>query len=176
MTEENPSSSQNGCTLACQGPESLSPFAEVLTRELKPGDVLLLYGPLGAGKTTLTQALARGLAVGDDQYVSSPSFALLHEYEGRLPIAHMDLYRLADEDDIEASGLAEYLEYDGVSIIEWPERLGDLTPQNRLELVLEPIDAELRHIHLAARGKEWGERMVNIAQQLANTAGVHIVA
>ena len=175
MTEEKLSSYQGGLTLVCPGPDSLAPIADVLSKELKSGDVLLLYGPLGAGKTTLTQALARGLEVGEEQYVSSPSFALLHEYEGRLPIAHMDLYRLADEDDIEASGLAEYLEYDGVSIIEWPERLGDLMPESRLELVLEPIDAEIRHIGLRAQGEGWEKRLPALATQLARTAGVQLL-
>ena len=99
-------------------------FAKELAAQLQPGDVLLLYGSLGAGKTTLTQLLASFLGVGENEYVSSPSFSLVHEYQGRLPIYHMDLYRLGGEDDVEASGLLEYFDDQGVVVVEWPERLG----------------------------------------------------
>ena len=79
---------------------ALAAFAGALAAVLAPGDVLCLFGALGAGKTALTRHLARALGVGDDQYVSSPSFALLHTYDGRLQIHHMDCYRLAGEGDV----------------------------------------------------------------------------
>lgn len=152
--------------LHCSSPESLTPLAQVLADVVKAGDVVLLYGPLGAGKTTFTQALARALEVGDEQYVSSPSFALLHEYQGRLPVAHMDLYRLADEEDVEAAGLLEYMGHAGVCIVEWPERLGGLVPESRLEILLEPVDLSSRRLFLTAHGEDWQQRLAMISTQL----------
>lgn len=143
----------------------------MLAGMLHPGDVLLLFGPLGAGKTTFTQILARELGVGEEQYVSSPSFALMHEYRGRLPIAHMDLYRLAGEDDIEAAGLLDYLGQEALSIVEWPERLGDLTPQNRLDILIEPVDAMLRHLRLTPHGKDWQDRFAALRTHLTGGSG-----
>ena len=75
-----------------------------------------------AGKTTLTQSIAQGLEVPEDQYVSSPSFALLHEYPGRIPLFHLDCYRLAGEEDVEGAGLADYIGGPGLTVIEWPDR------------------------------------------------------
>lgn len=124
-----------------------------------PGDTLLLQGELGAGKTTLVQAIAHGLGVGEDQYVSSPSFGLLHEYFGSLPIYHMDLYRLEDEDEVEAAGLNEYLEGEGVCCIEWPDRLGMFTPKEFLEVELLYSGADTRSLEFKAHGKTWLERL-----------------
>jgi tRNA threonylcarbamoyladenosine biosynthesis protein TsaE len=138
-------------------------FARKLGGLLRPGDVLLLFGGLGAGKTTLTQAIAQGLAVPDDYYVSSPSFALLHEYPGRLPLYHMDCYRLTGEDDVEGAGLLDYLEScDGVCVIEWPERLGTLMPDDHLAITLTPGQGEERQLELVARGRAWQERWQEI--------------
>lgn len=153
--------------LTCSSPEALIPVAEVLAGLVKEGDVVLLHGPLGAGKTTFTQALARALDVGDEQYVSSPSFALLHEYRGRLPIAHMDLYRLTDEDEVEAAGLLDYLGHDGVCIVEWPERLGMFIPENRLDILLQPVDATTRRLLLSGHGQDWQQRLAMIITQLS---------
>jgi len=84
--------------------------------------VVVLEGTLGAGKTTLAQGLALGLGVVDD--VTSPTFSLIHEYAGRLPVYHMDLYRLSSEEDFEAIGGWEYFDRGGVCLIEWADRLG----------------------------------------------------
>ncbi len=152
--------------VTCRTPEDLAPLADALAAELKPGDTLLLQGELGAGKTTLTQSLARALGVGEEQYVASPSFALLHEYTGRLPVFHMDLYRLSGEDDVEASGLLEYFEQQGVCVVEWPDRLGSLTPDSRLDIQIEPRPFEVRQFILLPRGDAWRQRMARIAEPL----------
>lgn len=94
----------------------------------RKGDILLLEGDLGAGKTTLTQSIARGLGVDEKEYVTSPSFAILHEYEGRIPLFHMDLYRLGGEDEVVDLGFDEYFFGNGLCVIEWPSRAGDLLP------------------------------------------------
>ena len=152
--------------LHCPDPEALEPLARALAAVVRPGDVLLLHGPLGAGKTTFTQALARALGVGEDQYVSSPSFALLHEYQGRLPLAHMDLYRLADEEEVEEAGLLDALTEDRLCLIEWPQRLGSLTPAARLDIHLEPVAAGGRDVILVAHGVDWQRRLAEVAAQL----------
>jgi tRNA threonylcarbamoyladenosine biosynthesis protein TsaE len=153
--------------VTCRTPEDLHPLADALAAVLEPGDTLLLQGELGAGKTTLTQLLARALGVGEEQYVASPSFALLHEYTGRLPVFHMDLYRLSDEDDVEAAGLLEYFELQGVCVVEWPDRLGSLTPDSRLEIRIEHRPFEARQFTLFPRGDAWQQRMARIAEPLS---------
>lgn len=152
--------------LHCPDPEALEPLARALAAVVRPGDVLLLHGPLGAGKTTFTQVLARALGVGEDQYVSSPSFALLHEYQGLLPLAHMDLYRLADEEEVEEAGLFEALGEDRLCLIEWPQRLGSLTPAARLDLYLEPVAEGGRQLTLVPHGASWQQRLAEVAAQL----------
>ncbi|MFH1542312.1 MAG: tRNA (adenosine(37)-N6)-threonylcarbamoyltransferase complex ATPase subunit type 1 TsaE [bacterium] len=88
---------------------------------LKPNDVIALVGPLGAGKTTLVQGIAVGLGVKD--YVTSPTFILINEYQGRLPLFHADLYRLGETAEIEDLGIEEYFSRGGVCVIEWGEKL-----------------------------------------------------
>jgi tRNA threonylcarbamoyladenosine biosynthesis protein TsaE len=151
----------------CRDPEALRPLVDALAAVLAPGDALLLQGELGAGKTTLTQWLAHALGVDEDQYVASPSFALLHEYTGRLPVFHMDLYRLSDEEDVEAAGLLEYFEQQGVCVVEWPDRLGSLTPEERLDIRIEFGPLETRRFILAPRGKSWLHRVERIREHLA---------
>ena len=84
----------------------------------QPGDVMLLLGTFGAGKTTLVQGIARGLGVGD--VVTSPSFVIANEYQGRLPLYHLDLYRIEQMDGTTLEALAEYFGSDGVCVVEWP--------------------------------------------------------
>lgn len=101
-----------------------------------PGDVICLDGDLGAGKTTLSQAIARGLAVPENCYVTSPSFAMLHEYEGRIPMYHMDFYRLHNEVEVLDLGFEEYFYLSGLTVIEWSRRAETILPKERLSLEL----------------------------------------
>ena len=98
-------------------------FGEQLGRCLKPGDIVLLFGDLGSGKTTLTQGICRGIGVDRGEYIRSPTFTLVNSYQGTIPINHIDLYRLDLFSEIEALGLEESLFSDSVSIIEWAEKL-----------------------------------------------------
>jgi tRNA threonylcarbamoyladenosine biosynthesis protein TsaE len=94
-----------------------------LAKHLKPGDIILLFGDLGAGKTTLTQGLCIGLGLNKQAYVSSPTFTLMNQYEGIHAINHIDLYRLDTISQIEALGIEENLFSEDISIIEWSEKL-----------------------------------------------------
>ncbi|MBM9537139.1 tRNA (adenosine(37)-N6)-threonylcarbamoyltransferase complex ATPase subunit type 1 TsaE [Desulfobulbus alkaliphilus] len=153
-------------SLVCAVEEDLTRIATALAGVLVPGDVLFLYGALGAGKTTLVRFLAHALGVGAEQYVSSPTFALLHEYHGRLPVYHMDCYRLNDEVDVEEAGLLDFLELEGVTIIEWPERLGSLAPINRLDIRIMIDPQGRREVTLAPCGPFWRSRMAQVIPML----------
>lgn len=127
-----------------------------------PGDVITLAGPLGAGKTALTQAIARGLGVAPEIYVTSPTFSLLHEYRGRIPLYHMDLYRLAGEEEIESLGFPEYFYGDGLTVIEWPERLGSLMPAERLHIDLAISGETSRSARLTEYGSLWQKKVTDL--------------
>ncbi|CCQ91407.1 UPF0079 ATP-binding protein yjeE [Nitrospina gracilis 3/211] len=106
-----------------RSPEDTKNLGQRMGRLLKPGDILLLFGDLGAGKTTLVQGIAQGMEVPPDQYVRSPSFTLINEYRGRLPMYHIDLYRIESEGEMADLGLEDYLFGEGVTLIEWGEKL-----------------------------------------------------
>lgn len=130
----------------------------------RPGDVITLTGDLGAGKTTLTQAIGEGLGVPNHFYITSPTFSLLHEYPGRLPLYHMDLYRLAGEGDMENLGFEEYIYGEGLTVIEWPDRLGSLLPEERLEVSLAFAGLEARIAKFTAFDAAWQERLAVLDQ------------
>ncbi|MFQ5716559.1 MAG: tRNA (adenosine(37)-N6)-threonylcarbamoyltransferase complex ATPase subunit type 1 TsaE [Nitrospinales bacterium] len=98
-------------------------FGENLGKSLKSGDVVLLFGDLGSGKTTLTQGIARGLGLKKGEYIRSPTFTLINEYQGTMPIYHIDLYRLQTFEEVENLGLEEVLFSGGVAVVEWAEKL-----------------------------------------------------
>jgi len=109
-------------------------FGRDLAQILRPGDVVALFGELGTGKTRLVQGVASGLGVTD--YVTSPSFTIINEYRGRVPVYHFDFYRLDDVGQAAALGLDEYFYGEGVSLIEWAERVRALLPPERVEIRL----------------------------------------
>jgi len=107
--------------------EAAQAFGESLSADLVGGEIFALYGVLGAGKTQLVKGLARGLGYQGD--VTSPTFTIVHEYSGgRLPIYHLDLYRIENEEAALTLGVEEYLPSEGVTVIEWPERIAGILP------------------------------------------------
>jgi tRNA threonylcarbamoyladenosine biosynthesis protein TsaE len=104
-------------------PEETHVLGENLGKCLESGDIVLLFGDLGAGKTTLTQGICKGLGLPAGEYIRSPTFTLINEYQGKLPIYHIDLYRMENLEEIEALGLEEVLFGNGVAIVEWSEKL-----------------------------------------------------
>jgi tRNA threonylcarbamoyladenosine biosynthesis protein TsaE len=99
-----------------------------LARKLSGGDVVALYGTLGSGKTVFTKGIGKGLGIKDYKHINSPTFVLVKEYEANVPLYHMDLYRLDSVLDVENLGIREYIYGNGVTVIEWPEKIKELLP------------------------------------------------
>jgi tRNA threonylcarbamoyladenosine biosynthesis protein TsaE len=124
-----------------------------LGQRLEQGDVLALWGELGAGRTFFARAIARGLGVPPQTPVTSPTFTLINEYEGRLHLYHIDLYRLSDMAELDTLPWRDVLFGTGVAVIEWPERLGRLLPDSRWDIRLVISGDECRNITIAAHGE-----------------------
>lgn len=135
------------------GEEDTAKFGRRLGELLFPGATVVLNGDLGAGKTTLSQSVGLGLGVED--YITSPTFALVNEYEGRLPMYHMDVYRIEAVDELDDLGLDDYFYSDGVSVVEWGERIERFLPEHRLELRIEKVSESERRVIVQAFGEEY---------------------
>jgi len=122
-----------------------------------PGDVILLMGELGTGKTCLTQGIARGLGI--DEYASSPSFVLVREYHGRLPLYHMDLYRLERIEDVFHLGLDDYLYGNGVCVVEWAEKGLGALPLEHLLVKMEHLTTTKRKLSFSPQGSRYVEML-----------------
>lgn len=118
--------------------------AKALAKKLKPGDVLLFHGGLGAGKTAFVRGLGEGL--GCDEPASSPTYTLIHEYGGEIPLAHFDLYRLGDVDEAEDIGLRDYLYGRGICAIEWPDVAMELMPDKPIHITIAVVGEDEREI------------------------------
>ena len=116
-------------------PEETWALAAQLVDELVPGTVIALHGDLGAGKTCLVQGLAASLGI--DEPITSPTYTLIGEYQGRLPLHHIDLYRLSGPEEAIGLGLEEYFDADGITAIEWAERAEGLLPPDLLHIQIE---------------------------------------
>lgn len=138
-------------TWTLTGARQTQRFAEQLAHYLQPADVLALEGDLGAGKTTFTQGLARGLGV--RSVVNSPTFTIIKEYQGRLPLYHMDVYRVGD--DVDSLGLDDYFFGEGVCVVEWASLIEDLLPADRLTVCLRSTGEEQRTIQLLPQGERY---------------------
>lgn len=121
-------------------------FGMKLAESLAPGSVVALTGDLGAGKTTLTKAVARGLGI--ETMVTSPTFTIIQEYKGgRLPLYHFDVYRIRDEEDMFELGYEDYFYGDGVCVVEWAEQIEDLLPEDAIRINIEYGDEENERIY-----------------------------
>ena len=144
-------------TLTSHSEEETHCFGVELAKKLEPRDVLALVGEIGAGKTTFVRGLAEGLEV-PKASVASPSFVLVREYRGRIPIYHADLFRLEGLPQAQTVGLEEYYEAEGVTVIEWANRLPQLLPSEYLEIRFETTSPETRKITLVPQGRRYEER------------------
>jgi tRNA threonylcarbamoyladenosine biosynthesis protein TsaE len=142
-------------------------LGERLGKLALPGDFVALTGDLGAGKTHFTQGFARGVGVAPDVCVSSPSYTLLNEYSGRMPLYHFDLYRLDGDGDIRELGFDEYFYGRGVCIVEWADRLSAEFPDEHLKVVIARTGESSRRIELFACGERY-EKLVQVFVAEAN--------
>jgi tRNA threonylcarbamoyladenosine biosynthesis protein TsaE len=141
-------------TLSSDSPTATRRIGARLGRHLRPGDVILLLGELGTGKTCFTQGIGRGLGIADQ--VKSSSFVLVNEYVGRLKLYQADLYRLEDPREVMDLALEETAA-DGVLAVEWPERAWEELPPEHLLVWLEWVDEHRRRLTLETRGQQYEE-------------------
>ncbi len=128
-------SAQSVQTILTASPAETEALGEKVAAKLKGGEVLALFGGMGMGKTAFTRGLARGLGIGDG--VSSPTFALVHEYHGRLSVYHFDMFRVTGWDDLYSTGFFDYLESGGVLVIEWSENIEGALPENAVRIEIQ---------------------------------------
>lgn len=107
---------------------------------LQKGDNVCLFGDLGTGKTAFTNGIAKGLGISG--YITSPTFTIVNEYEGRLPLYHFDVYRIGDADEMIDTGYYEYIDGDGVTVIEWADLIREILPSERIEVCIKKDDHE----------------------------------
>lgn len=138
-------------TIILNSPEETEAFAATLADLLEPGDLLTLEGDLGAGKTTFTKGLAKGLAI--QRMVNSPTFTILKQYSGRLELNHFDVYRLENSD--EDIGFDEFFSSEAVSVVEWARFIEDYLPEERLEITINRQSEQGRKMTLHPIGRRY---------------------
>ncbi len=125
-------------------PEETIKFAEKVGNLLKGGEIIAYKGSMGAGKTTFTRGLCIGLGLPDE--VTSPTFALVNEYRGKITLYHFDMYRIQSSDDLETTGFYDYISDDSVLAVEWSENISEALPQNTICITFDRIDENTREI------------------------------
>ena len=133
-------------------------------RLLRPGDVVALVGELGTGKTQFIKGLAAGLGVGKPTYISSPSFTLINEYPGRVPFYHIDLFRLKSEKEAEELGLEEYFQGEGITAVEWADKIPSWLPDENLRIHIHYTGENTRSLEIIGIG----DRYEKLVEQLSN--------
>ncbi len=146
-------------------PEETWRIGERLGMLLKAGDTVCLYGDLGAGKTSFSYGIALGLEV-KEKYITSPTFAFVNEYEGRVPLYHIDLYRLKGAEELDSIGFGEYPGSGGVTVIEWAERAEDELPDERLSVYLTHVDDQRRELGFLGEGERYRKLVDDLRQEL----------
>lgn len=142
---------RSALTIRTSGPDQTEAVGERIGRAARSGDVVALWGELGSGKTTLVRGIARGLGM-PERVVTSPTFVIVHEHEdGRMPLFHIDLYRLAPG-DTPSTGWEEALASGGLAAIEWPDRVERRLPADRLDIRMSEVGTDQREIRIEATG------------------------
>jgi tRNA threonylcarbamoyladenosine biosynthesis protein TsaE len=132
-----------------KGPDDTIAFAAAFAKTLKPGSVVALVGTLGSGKTTFTKGIAKGLGVRDYRHVNSPSFVLIKEYKGSIPLYHFDLYRLGNVKDVEDIDSDGYFFGKGISVVEWADKCRALLPKRHIRVQFKIKGENKRQIRIS---------------------------
>ncbi len=141
--------------------EATRAIGQLLGESCAGGETIALIGPLGAGKTCLVRGLAVGLGA-PAETVTSPTFVLIHEYAGRVPLYHVDLYRLDERDAVNGLGLEEYIDSTGVTVIEWADRAPAVLPGDHLRITIEHLGGDRRLVTLHSQGARPAELAAQI--------------
>jgi tRNA threonylcarbamoyladenosine biosynthesis protein TsaE len=149
-------------------PQETERIGSLLGALLIPGDVIALSGELGSGKTTLVRGVAQGMGFSGTE-VASPSFTLVNEYVGPLPLFHIDLYRLGDERELYEIGYDEYISAAGVAVIEWADRIPHVVPNESLWITLRYQAAECREIVMHPHGDRYEKIIEELNRKVYNT-------
>ena len=139
-------------TLESHATSTTHEIGRAIGSKVVPGDIVLLSGSLGAGKTTLTQGIVWGL--GSAEYARSPTFVLINEYDARVPVYHMDLYRLDSFEEVDGLGLDDYLYGDGVCVIEWADKASGYFPERHLSVFIRTVSDEIRELTIESCNTE----------------------
>ncbi|MEW6570780.1 MAG: tRNA (adenosine(37)-N6)-threonylcarbamoyltransferase complex ATPase subunit type 1 TsaE [Nitrospirota bacterium] len=134
-------------------PEETKEVGFRLGRLLKPGDIVCLYGELGAGKTTMVKGIARAIGI-DERQIISVSFTIVTEYQSRPPLVHIDLYRIDSDAEIPELGLWDYVRDDTISVIEWPEKVERELPDGVIRVTIRPVDENTREITIEEKDEK----------------------
>ena len=152
-------------------PQETEHIGSLLGEMLIRGDIIALAGELGTGKTTFVRGMACGMGI-ERAEVASPSFTLVNEYEGPLPLYHIDLYRLEDEHELLGIDYDDYIKGDGVAVIEWADRISQAVPRESLWIRLQYRDAERRDIMFQAKGERYEKIIEELQLKVYNEHSV----
>jgi len=150
--------------IVTHSPEETQALGRTLGKTVQPGDLVLLCGDLGSGKTCLVKGIAQGLDIQDT--VRSPTFVLVATHPGRLTLHHIDLYRLDDLREADDLGMDEYLEGNGICVVEWADKAMPLFPQEYLLVEMKYQDEQQRLLRLTSHGKRYAKLLKQVQQNL----------
>jgi len=167
----DPSREEGATVYVSSSPEETRTLGEALGRHVRAGDLIALIGELGTGKTLFVGGVARGLGVDPATSVSSPTFTIMHRYLGRLPLYHIDLYRVETPEAFATLGLEEYLEGNGVAVIEWADHGCGMLPKDQLVVRLRQTGLEARAIELVPVGDRYRRLVRDLMCDVAATSG-----
>jgi len=145
---------KNGVVFNTKSPEETMRLGRKIGKLLKQGDVIALIGNLGAGKTVISKGLCSGLGVKED-YITSPTYTIINQYDGKIPVYHIDLYRLKNLDELYNLGWDEYIYGNGACIIEWADKAAEMLPEEYLMVNLEVTGTNKRQIILQAKSSSY---------------------
>jgi len=148
-------------------PQHTERIGSVLGKMLEGGEIIALSGELGSGKTTLVRGIAHGMGFNRDE-IASPSFTLINEYDGPLPLFHIDLYRLEGERDLYEIGYEEYVGGNGAVVIEWADKVPQAVPKECLWITLKYLDDKRREIVMWAEGEKYDKLIEELKRKLYN--------